>query len=549
MNLLETKQAIVSALILNGNGMIDGMIGRDRFVATPFKHQPGYLRMPQRRFAFSVDQSRVSVSQVEAPAGYSGLYGFHKYWGKKPFEPIAFVIEQLSEPGQLVLDPFVGSGVAARESVIRGRRFIGFDINPVAVQLSRLLISPPNYDRLRSAIAEIEVRVSSQINSSYSLDDGLTATHYLWNESGLQQVWVKGGQHRGREERNPTDNDIQLSETFNGYRSQRVRSPRFFSNGRINASTDMSWDSLMTGRAQRNLDLLLEAVEESPLPLRPALQLCLTAASGQMTKMVFAVTGRGKTTGQQSSKTEVGSWVIGYWRPQFHFEVNVWNCFERRCSKLLKSIKSVPKTDNESVTENFDRVLTGEAIACITLGDCQTNLNRLPAESVDLVITDPPHSDRVPYLELSELWNSILNAPVDFDNEIVISNAKERNKGQAQYVKSMQKFFSDSARIISPKGFLVVLFNSKNQDEWAAIRESCHSETEVGSLLRFVGSFPCKYSANSVVQDNRKGAMKTDYVLVFGRADASHDPLFQNGRLTSIPGWTSKPPEYLQGNS
>ena len=46
--------------------------------------------------------------------------------------------------------------------------------------------------------------------------------------------------------------------------------------------------------------------------------------------MVFAVTGRGKTKGKSADKVEVGSWVIGYWRPPLHFEVNVWNCFENR---------------------------------------------------------------------------------------------------------------------------------------------------------------------------------------------------------------------------
>ena len=42
-----------------------------------------------------------------------------------------------------------------------------------------------------------------------------------------------------------------------------------------------------------------------------------------MTRMVFAVTGRGKTKGEAAEKVEVGSWVIGYWRPRLHFEVNV----------------------------------------------------------------------------------------------------------------------------------------------------------------------------------------------------------------------------------
>jgi hypothetical protein len=46
------------------------------------------------------------------PKGYTGLHAFHKYWGKKPLEVLAFLIEQLTRPQDLVIDPFTGSGTA-----------------------------------------------------------------------------------------------------------------------------------------------------------------------------------------------------------------------------------------------------------------------------------------------------------------------------------------------------------------------------------------------------------------------------------------------------
>ena len=60
------------------------------------------------------------------------------------------------------------------------------------------------------------------------------------------------------------------------------------------------------------------------------MEVTLTASVGQMSNMVFAITSRGKTTGATAGRTEVGSWVIGYWRPTVHFEINVWNCFESK---------------------------------------------------------------------------------------------------------------------------------------------------------------------------------------------------------------------------
>jgi site-specific DNA-methyltransferase (adenine-specific) len=46
------------------------------------------------------------------------------------------LINQSSQPGDVVADPFMGSGsvgVAARRN---GRRFIGTDVNPTAVRIS-----------------------------------------------------------------------------------------------------------------------------------------------------------------------------------------------------------------------------------------------------------------------------------------------------------------------------------------------------------------------------------------------------------------------------
>jgi len=50
-----------------------------------------------------------------------------------------------------------------------------------------------------------------------------------------------------------------------------------------------------------------------------------------------------------------------------------------------------------------------------------------------LFITDPPHGDRIPYLELSEIWNVILREEPPFESEIVVSNAKERSKKSLGY--------------------------------------------------------------------------------------------------------------------
>jgi hypothetical protein len=57
----------------------------------------------------------------------------------------AWLIEKFSEQGDLVLDPFLGSGTTAAAAVKLGRRFIGCDINPgtVAIAQERLAALVP----------------------------------------------------------------------------------------------------------------------------------------------------------------------------------------------------------------------------------------------------------------------------------------------------------------------------------------------------------------------------------------------------------------------
>jgi site-specific DNA-methyltransferase (adenine-specific) len=65
------------------------------------------------------------------------------YPAEKPPEVSAVLIAQSSEPGQLVGDPFMGSGSVGAAARKLGRRFTGNDLNPAAVQLaaSRLGVS------------------------------------------------------------------------------------------------------------------------------------------------------------------------------------------------------------------------------------------------------------------------------------------------------------------------------------------------------------------------------------------------------------------------
>ena len=486
---------------------------------------------------FPQSKSSTEVADFVAPKTYTGLAGFHKYWGKKPIESMCYLIEKCSKEGDIVIDPFLGSGLILRECLIRNRRFVGIDINPFSVEHASLMLNLPSGQEYYQALIEIENSVAERIGNTYQTSEGKIASHYLWEGNEIVSVWIKPETGRSRIEMEPSELDLNSYSTHEDYKPQHFRNLSFFTNSRINVKPIMTVSDIFTGRAMRNIDLLIESFSDYPAHLKRALLLTLTSSAGQMSNMVFAIKNRrnGKRNGN-SNKIEVGSWVIGFWLPHTHFEINVWNCFKNRAKKLLKALPDKTQTVY-SVSNDPTSVEASDCDAWLINLDCRTALKEMPSQSVSFVCTDPPHSDRIPYLELSELWNSLLGYTVDFEREIVVSNAKERQKSKNKYNSDMTEFFVEASRVLKPNGYIALYFNARDEESWRYLK--CVETTS--DALKFIGCFPMAYSATSVVQDNRKGAMKSDYIIIYQKrqADAGY-PL--SSAFTNLPGWTSQFP-------
>jgi SAM-dependent methyltransferase len=55
---------------------------------------------------------------------------------QKPLGNVAYYLECFSEPGELICDPFLGGGTTAVAAQLAGRRFVGCDIDPGAVEVT-----------------------------------------------------------------------------------------------------------------------------------------------------------------------------------------------------------------------------------------------------------------------------------------------------------------------------------------------------------------------------------------------------------------------------
>ena len=471
------------------------------------------------------------MQDYSSPSGYKGLAGFHKYWGKKPIESWQFLIENFTNNNDIILDPFLGSGLIAKECVNLNRRFIGFDINPISIELTKLYLQLPEHSEINIAFENLTKNIRHKINSMYTLSNESFVSHFLWKDERITNAWIKKKNRRIEVEL--SKDELKNFQSMNSYIPHTFRDMYLFNNPRINSKHSISLNDLFTSRALCAIDLLKGEIENYQGSVRRALSLILTASLGQMSKMVFAVSNRGKTKGEESNKMDVGSWVIGYWRPDQHFEINAWNCFENKAKKLLNAIKEIRENKNVDIAESVHEFLQGNYISHVSIGDSESLLDSIPSNTVKVILTDPPHGDRIPYLELSEMWNSVINLHTNFENELVVSDAKERGKDVNSYNNKLSVIFKKCARVLKSNGLMAVMFNARLKDHWNSL-----NELENSTSLKYIGCYPMEYSAGSVVQDNRKGGLRNDYVLLYGKKFKKTPPLFKN-----LHGWSESYPK------
>jgi DNA modification methylase len=432
---------------------------------------------------------------------------------------MADFIKKYTSPDEIVLDPFCGSGVSVSEAVFNGRKGVGIDINPSSILITKNVIQNIDIKLALGEFNKIETKVKDKIQELYVVERNgqkYEGQNFLWENGELTEVRYSNGT-RKRYSDVPNQIDIEKAVEIS-YDKISTFFPKenFFHNSRINANRENQTSDLFTPRNLLALSLIYQEIENiTNNQIKDFFKFCFTASMGQASKMVFVIKRRNKTkengSTKISEKKEIGSWVIGYWMPNDYFENNAWTCFENRFKKIFKAKKEQSKLgQNYRQGNNFEALDKTDFL--LVKSPSQDYLKSLPENSIDYILTDPPHGNRIPYLELSLLWNSWLKENVDFEKEIIISESKDRKKDKNDYNTLMYSVFKECFRVLKPEKKLSFMFNSLDDDAWISSVEMFRS---IGYKLELVETLG--YSANSVVQDNRKNSLQTDFIITYSK--------------------------------
>ncbi|HEY53468.1 MAG TPA: site-specific DNA-methyltransferase, partial [Caldilineae bacterium] len=105
-------------------------------------------------------------------------HNYHAFPAKFPPQlPRAF-IRALTNPGDAVLDPMMGSGTTILEAFLAGRRGIGCDIDPLAALITKVKVTPLDSDRVRLQANELLTKATQMLNGGAASQPSITENHF-----------------------------------------------------------------------------------------------------------------------------------------------------------------------------------------------------------------------------------------------------------------------------------------------------------------------------------------------------------------------------------
>ena len=139
--------------------------------------------------------------------------------------------------------------------------------------------------------------------------------------------------------------------------------------------------------------------------------------------------------------------------------------------RVIKDFKNPLLKDREDLSgvdsmNNNEKIFQADA----------TNLVEIESESIDFIYTDPPYGAKIPYLDLSIMWNVWLDLEVDSTlrkKECIEKGSL--NKSSDEYQGLMAKSLKEMYRILKYNRWLAFVFQHQDPKLWQTIIESAKS--------------------------------------------------------------------------
>lgn len=452
-------------------------------------------------------------------------YLMHKYWARKPHNVISECIKGLTSEGDIVLDPFCGSGVTLREASLLGRESYGFDLNPAAGLISKVLLYPPRVEEFLEKFESIYNEALLKYGYLYKTNDGKIikylshriiarcccgekVTQGECKKEGRKLLCPKCGKtvHFNLEslvdteifniaienDKNYTVDECEknrqkeLSEYLDETINVKQYDYLFPENKRILAYNGINTSSLFTNRNFSIISFFANSIWKiENEKIRDCSLLLLTASVAQCSRLI---------ANRNDLSTGGPAWSVpGFWVPQEHLESNPFVHIKARMQKFKKALEALAEKPAKAKSE----IYCGNSLVLL-------NDKKFKSLKADLIFLDPPYGDSVPYTEFSNIWNSFLKEIPKSDEDISVSDRIDKNISWNNYREKLDQYMECFSKHLSETGKLLITFNNNDMRAWTSLLAALQNN-----------KFVCKnvfYQIPAVISSKAQMSLKSSYI-------------------------------------
>lgn len=452
---------------------------------------------------FNIKNLKSRLNQV-TPSKNNPMYNSHMYWSQKSYNICDELISSLSSPGDIVFDPFLGSGVTTLEAInsTLNRRAIGCDVNDMPIYISKTLLSLNNMKGITNILEEFITKIQT-LNSYY-----YTKCPYCNHNGIISKVIFDKPFRTGSEfiiktihysckctKKGIKDGDSDdLNNLITHLPLKNIKDTSLLYNSKIAVAENDDIKNIFTGRNLTVLDEILTIINGYDENYQNILKYVL-----------MSVLHLCKITDKHSNS----QWPL--WIPKTDcVEKNIIDIYTKKIKKFLTVIPFMKNNyANSKLVSSFSD-LSANTCFLMKKGSQLITNEDIPENSVDLIITDPPYLEQVLYSEYMQLYKPFLALDYNLEDEIIVSSAPSRNKNRDHYFSLLEQVFHMCSNKLKYNHYFCLYFHDCNLNVWdkliTILEENC---------FRFVSQMHIDKTVTLKNIISPKKSLNGDSILIF----------------------------------
>ncbi|MEV6821289.1 DNA methyltransferase [Nocardiopsis dassonvillei] len=434
-------------------------------------------------------------------------YMAHAYLTKVPVPAIIPFIEAYTDPGDVVLDPFAGSGMTGVAAAMIGRSARLSDISVLGQHIGKNYVNFVDAQILEKYANEVILKSQHELNDVYSVkckicsqsaklaktvwsivvECGACKQPAIYYESMKAANWVKANMtcpncstkitsrnerigevpvidcvsctcQRSQVEQFPQESHTDLDIESFPYPRVEIKPEREMYKASALGKSGMT--TIASFYSHRNLAVLTTLREqirrisdgEIQSKLLYAFTACLTRASKRY---------------QWHPKRPLNAANANYYVAPVFYEWNVYDLFLRKVASAIRS--------DEWIKDSRFRYCDIDSKPDVTYEIHSAEKIPWPDQSIDYVFTDPPFGSNLFYADMALFQEAWLDRFSDVGKEAVVDRSRKGKRSESRYEDLLTSALSECRRVLKPGGSISMVFGNSSGRMWALVQRAVNN--------------------------------------------------------------------------